>query len=463
MTQNSNTSFLSQKCPTLYHCILLALIGVVLNIWLLAGDGYFSIDELSFAQIAQTHSWAYLSTSVFYPSFFFRPLSSLYTYTAFYFHANAFGVKFLNLLPHIINGLLIYILINNFNQNRTLAFIVSLLFLSSPDAIFSVGWVVCNIDSLWVLFTLCGLLATQRYMRVNSKFAFCCIIACTILALMCKETAVISPGIYFLLACLYGDLRKTETYKVLLAVGLLCIAFFIFRLHVIYYAYHSHSTYSIYNISFGANIWRNIYAYWIFPFYPYRAEIAQITTYHNNYIICAILLHFALIALLAIYTSWRYALGYIALYYCVLLPVITIQDYSTEYLYGTAIVTAVALGILWTKNLFAKLCALLLTLVLLFHSWTVQQGFYFYATCQARILTTLSADLISNPSLTNTKGTIYIYASPTDIRQFPLMRALFNGEIINGQTLNLAATVSNANVPLHLVGDCLVVDTSQYK
>ena len=109
------------------------------------------------------------------------------------FHNFAAGYHFVNMATHIADGILLfYILLRSFGR-RGLAFAAAAIFLVHPLATEAVSYANSLGDSLSVFFMFSGILLFQKGQRAWPALFY-------VLALMSKETAIIMPGLLFLVA-----------------------------------------------------------------------------------------------------------------------------------------------------------------------------------------------------------------------------------------------------------------------
>lgn len=130
----------------------------------------------------------------------YRPIIHLSLALNYYFGGlNTFGYHLVNLILHLLNGLLVYRLTLHYTEGRDIAFLNSLFFLAHPVRTEAVTWVSGRSELLSAFFFLaCWLAFTQlkrgRYIVTSILF---------LLALFSKESTAILPAVILM----------TEFYK----------------------------------------------------------------------------------------------------------------------------------------------------------------------------------------------------------------------------------------------------------
>ena len=107
----------------------------------------------------------------------------------------AAGYHAVNIAVHVLNGVLLFWLLDGLFKRRWLAWTTALLFVIHPLQTEAVTYVTGLADPLFVLWTLTGLLAYIRMLRVRKKRGvwYALVLLCYALALMTKETAIVFP------------------------------------------------------------------------------------------------------------------------------------------------------------------------------------------------------------------------------------------------------------------------------
>lgn len=116
---------------------------------------------------------------------------------------NPFGYHFFDLLLHIINAILLYFFfkkileIQSMKSAKSIAWVVSLIFLIHPANVESVAYISSTQELLYVFFLLLSTLLTIQYCSKQSLLTFCIIQLCFFASLLSKES-----GILAMLLCL---------------------------------------------------------------------------------------------------------------------------------------------------------------------------------------------------------------------------------------------------------------------
>ncbi len=109
------------------------------------------------------------------------------------------GYHWINLLLHMVNGILVFVLIFRLSGNTIAAFVTALLFAIHPLHVESVAWVAECKDVVATLFFLLSLLFYLRFTgRRNRSFPVAAL-AALILSLLSKSTAVSEPFVLLLI------------------------------------------------------------------------------------------------------------------------------------------------------------------------------------------------------------------------------------------------------------------------
>lgn len=151
---------------------------------------------------------------------------------------NPFSYHLFNIILHILNGLMVYILINSIllslgesekekHRNMRIAFTSALLFVCHPVQTESVSYIVSRSSLMATFFILCSFLfflysvKTERYRRTLRITS----IMCFVLGLLTKEIVIVLPMIVLLYAALYLYYKKEK--QILLASIQTSIPYFI--------------------------------------------------------------------------------------------------------------------------------------------------------------------------------------------------------------------------------------------
>lgn len=186
--------------PLLLRIILLVVLPLTAYSFMLSSPFKTLDDQYSIVGndlIKDPTQWQKLFTQGYFgDKSYYRPLANLsFMVEHKFFGLNSFFYNFDNLLIHILNGILIWLIVS-YLVNAELGFWVALLFSIHP-----VQWEsVANISGrAIILSTLFGSLSFLLYLKNRLFWAIMAFIP----ALLCKESAAIMPGIMFLHSYFY--------------------------------------------------------------------------------------------------------------------------------------------------------------------------------------------------------------------------------------------------------------------
>jgi len=406
--QNKNTNV---------YLLLLFLLGIVVNMGIISIPGYFSHDEL---EIINTQK-----ISINPDSAFFRPLGYILLYYILKYHYIYFIPHFIVVFLHIVNGILLFRLLDlTKNQVKIIsstkdAFYISLIFISSPLTTFSVSWIASIYDILLVFFILLTLIFIYQFIILKRKISLIFSLITTICAFLSKETSIVIPFIVFVyLIILNKSLYKKETHIILSLILLITIIYFVFRFPYLI------SLQGGYKISLDiTNLLKNFLAYIAFPFYVEASEITGITEKPilSYFGLSLILMFLTSVLIIKAYSFHTFLILFI-LYFLYILPVLPIQKYETQYLYGSAIPFSIMLYLLLIKRQILKFIGIFLMLILMLHTFQIQKTMYITGLCQSKILLELDTLKRNNILANNTKVKIF---PEEDSKWWILARAIY--------------------------------------
>ncbi len=362
---------------------------------LIANPGYFSHDELQRFDFYVQHGLpAYFSAMLN-----LNPGNSFATpMRPFSFMIQGLQNLFLHDYPVVVHlsaalvtatiAVLLYWLSAAFGLARKIALFAALLFMFSPLAVQATGWSAALMDQWFVLWGLLCLLAVKVFLT-QQRFLFLTpvlIIALTLLALLSKETAIVWPGALLLFVLLdFKQLRNRRLWIAAAAWSLPVLVYLGYRVLGIKASMASDAS-SPYAISFH-NVLQNMFVYFVFPFVPKLGELQNWVIVPTKVLALSMLLHVFVVGALARLASWRIAALYVYGYFLFLLPVLFIPNLSSHYLFGSALVLALALAylVLNAGKLLYQIPACLCIVLLAWHCVKFQQELYEDGTCMARL------------------------------------------------------------------------------
>jgi len=188
-------------------CILIAVLWTlviyfhsIFNDFILNWDdgGYIVVNE-----VVKTLSWE--NIKIIFSSFDkgnYHPLTTLFYAVEYYFVGESpklFHIN--NLIIHLLNVYLVYVLVHKLSKNTLTAFIVSLFFGIHPMHVESVAWISERKDVMYTFFFLLSVLSYYKYTftKINEKKGWYLSLLYFFLALMSKSAAVPLPVVLLLI------------------------------------------------------------------------------------------------------------------------------------------------------------------------------------------------------------------------------------------------------------------------
>jgi len=109
------------------------------------------------------------------------------------------GFHAVNLLLHVLNALLAFLLIRSVSRSSAVAFFTSLLFAVHPLRVESVAWITERKDLLFTFFLLLALLFYIRYLKKDSGRDYLAALLLFVCAILSKMNALILPLVLLLM------------------------------------------------------------------------------------------------------------------------------------------------------------------------------------------------------------------------------------------------------------------------
>jgi len=184
------------------------------------------IKELSTGQISNTFSTVQVNGT-------YAPLS-IVSWSLDYFitELNPSTFHWHNLILHLLNIVLVYLIIQGLFKDKLVTFITTMLFAIHPMHVESIAWISGRKDLLYSLYFLLAILSYQQFSKSETRKLFwltvCFIMAC--LSMFAKGMAITLPAVLILIDYLDQRLdRKRMLQKIpfvivsisFLAVGML--------------------------------------------------------------------------------------------------------------------------------------------------------------------------------------------------------------------------------------------------
>jgi hypothetical protein len=377
--------------PSLMLAVSLASLGIVLNLALIATPGYWSHDEIEWGTRTATRSLAEITwaSPLSLDAFHYRPLSiDIWLLASYFFYHSPASMHAFLVALHLINGFLLYGIVQSFTPRRSLAITAFLVFCIFPTATAAVGWVGTIPDLSALFFALCAIWLVcskakfARAGRVWRGVHYGLFTLALLLGLMTKEHFLVLPAVIVVIGVLAPEKRAID----LIAIsGLASAAFLAVRWGPLVA-----SPVGAYATS-PANMPRNFVAYFAYPFVWDSIEVH--TLFDNTpgvLLALALLSHALLIVLLFKEAGWRAAAGYLALFGLSVLVVLPLARQGAHYLYASSPLFAVAFGFLLTSQRPRVLAAAALLIAApIAHSLALQQMYWHTGVVQTRFLTSL--------------------------------------------------------------------------
>ncbi len=164
---------------------------------------------------------------------FYRPVQLLMYSIAYSFSGmNPFGYHLLNVLLHLANAVLLFLLVSGVFGEKRAAFLASLLWVVHPVHTEAVTYMNGTADPLSMFFALSSFLLYMRF-RDRKKPAFLALsMASFVMALMSKETIIILPALLALYELTRHNLNFKQ-YKWIAPFFALSVIYFALRLTVL--------------------------------------------------------------------------------------------------------------------------------------------------------------------------------------------------------------------------------------
>lgn len=184
---------------------LLALLITFAVFIKVSGYDFVSLDDESY--VMQNDDIRGLSSDhlkAFFTEYYvgmYQPLTMIsYAIDYALFKLNPSGYHAVNLLLHLLNTFLVFLLISRLSRKKFVAFFVAVLFGIHPMHIESVAWISERKDVLYAFFFLASLLSYLEYKIYSGKKSVLFIsIICFACSLLSKSMAVTLPAVIFLM------------------------------------------------------------------------------------------------------------------------------------------------------------------------------------------------------------------------------------------------------------------------
>jgi hypothetical protein len=433
---------------------------------LLGNPGFFSHDEWQKLDEIQEHGLAdYFAryTSLPLMSDFAQPVRpvafAVQGFAALFMLNHAWVVHFVDVAMHTAAACLLFAVLRRFSGGGSAWPVVSAaIFAVSPLAMPSVVWPAALMDRLYVVWGLAALLATHRYVvEGGSRRWLVGAGAAVLLAVLSKETAVVLPGALLVWLLFRPDLLRARRFWQAFAAWCVPAALFMaYRLPALVGTL-TKGTVSLYSVS-PRNIPEALGLYVAFPFLERLVDTANWSLIDPMAWQLAFALHALLALLLLMLRGWRALAAYAALYVVFLLPVLPISGRGGQYLYGSGLAFAAALGALATSRgrgaLAGQAVAALALGWAVLHSIGILLFAYDVGACTQRIQHSALGAWMAG----GRPAALHIEAEP-GAREWMLHRLFTTRKYLGTQRLDIsigAATPPPGAARLKLAADCTV-------
>jgi Dolichyl-phosphate-mannose-protein mannosyltransferase len=386
---------------------------VIASLLLIANPGYFNHDELQkIDYISRFGIESYLRTAMAIHntadfSIPVRPVGFLVQgLFAIPMNSAPWLAHLLDVLLHAAVALVLYALLRVTTFPRTVSRLTAILFGCSPLAMFGAGWAGAVMDPLYILFGLCTLLLTVRFLhqRQDGFVLLLWVGLMSALAMLSKETAVVLPAAVAIVVWQY---RRTMAAHI--APGRLiapCVAslipilaYLVLRMPAILSSIAGAGV-PHYAVS-PQNVGHNLITYFAYPFVPTLTEPINVVFVSPTALGIALAAHALFVLLIVRSEGMRAGLLYLVLFLLPLAPILAIHGLGGEYLYGSGIALSLGLAMLihraWTaRNRMTLTVSLGIAAALLLHAAINQNHIYSVGRCMNRAMTSLEARYISS-------------------------------------------------------------------
>lgn len=143
---------------------------------------------------------------------FYRPISILLTYISYkIFGMNAVGYHAIVFILFTLCCILVYQIVYELFKRQDIAVMASLLYITRGALFFEIYWIGCGFsDATAALLMLLSTFTFIKYLENNSKTYYLTSLACFILALMSKESAIVLPALIFIIYLCHVKLSHIE-------------------------------------------------------------------------------------------------------------------------------------------------------------------------------------------------------------------------------------------------------------
>ena len=198
------------------------------------------VDNVMARQLSPDHLWHLFSGATL---FMYTPLTFIsYAFDFQFSGPDPYFFKLTNLLLHLINVTLLYLIATRLLKNKTAASIITVFFAVHPMNVDSVSWISARSNLLSTLFILLALWLYLRYLNEKKIILLVLVTLSYSLSLLSKSSGIMLPVI--LLLTDYLNHRKI-TFRAVLEKMPLFLLSFIFGIVAVYFRSDSGNPQSI--------------------------------------------------------------------------------------------------------------------------------------------------------------------------------------------------------------------------
>ena len=198
--RGSDSSLTDNVAPWRWSAFFLAAIGTVAILaYLPSLADPFLFDDYTHLSNSARRSWGQMLTNSLYvhlatDDFFFRPLGYISYWLDYRWAGDeSFRWHLWNVMVHGLNSVLVYALGRQLRLSRIAALFAGLIFAVDASHAEVTGWVAARFDLLAFLFSLCALLALNRFVDVRKSIWLVAMGVATLFAVLSKEAAFCLP------------------------------------------------------------------------------------------------------------------------------------------------------------------------------------------------------------------------------------------------------------------------------
>ena len=212
------------------------IVLVTLTAYLRALDQPFLFDDYGHVSML-SHLSVHDILARFYspqPDIFFRPLGFLWYYLDFHWAGfNPFLWHISNLLIHVANCLLVYVLVRQLAFETVSSTFAGIIFSIHGTRAETVAWTDARFDLLSTFFTLLALVSFEKYVAGTKRIFFVAGLLFTALAILSKEAAFCIPLVLLVLAILHTGVERRRILNTVVATFVISSTAFVYRLLMI--------------------------------------------------------------------------------------------------------------------------------------------------------------------------------------------------------------------------------------